>query len=333
MEKQLLFIRFSALGDILLTFPALKKFRQLNPGAAVHFLTKEKFSSILIASGLVDKVHTIPNHASLFDLYRTVRALKTFRYSLVFDLHRNLRSRLVSFWLGRPYRRVRKHRFLEWFLFLGRKSFFRFFGFSELSRWNEACRTVLGDESSSVLLESPLVDFSLFGNSDFSESLSKKKYICICAESAWPQKQWLAERFIEVATDLTRKGHSVVWLGLEPIADVAKIEGTIDFTAKLSITETAFVLQNAKLLICNDSGLMHLAEVAGLPVIAIFGPTTRELGFAPRLSKSKIVETDLWCRPCSKTGRLCFRIQNRRQCLTDVTVEMVLNATYSALID
>ena len=102
---------------------------------------------------------------------------------------------------------------------------------------------------------------------------------------------------------------------------------------KLSLAELTTVLKQARLLVCNDSGLMHLAERVGTSAVSIFGPTSPELGFAPVLPKSRMVQTDLWCRPCSKTGKYCFRIQNHHKCLSDITVPMVFSEINGVLGD
>ena len=56
-----------------------------------------------------------------------------------------------------------------------------------------------------------------------------------------------------------------------------------------------YVLSKAKLLVTNDTGAMHIAEAAGTPVLAIFGPTVRQFGFAPWRKESRVIETELDC--------------------------------------
>jgi ADP-heptose:LPS heptosyltransferase len=86
-------------------------------------------------------------------------------------------------------------------------------------------------------------------------------------------------------------------------------------------------LSGARALLSNDSGLMHLAEAVGTPVVAIYGPTSRELGFGPGMELSRVVEAgSLWCRPCSKTGRWCIRPFERRKCLRTISTNSVIAA-------
>jgi heptosyltransferase-2 len=125
---------------------------------------------------------------------------------------------------------------------------------------------------------------------------------------------------------LRLKNFGIVWVGLRSIPIEIKQPTDIDLSGATDIKSVAWVLSQMRLLVCNDSGLMHLAEACGVPVVGIFGPTSKELGFAPSLKKSRIVEKDLWCRPCSKTGRACLRLTDRYKCLNLISSEDVLGA-------
>jgi ADP-heptose:LPS heptosyltransferase len=89
------------------------------------------------------------------------------------------------------------------------------------------------------------------------------------------------------------------------------------------LPDVAGELARCSLLATNDSGLMHLAEAVGTPVVALFGPTVRQWGFFPRLPGSVVVETPLECRPCSRNGkRECHR--GDLACLQHIEVDEVL---------
>jgi 3-deoxy-D-manno-octulosonic-acid transferase len=80
----------------------------------------------------------------------------------------------------------------------------------------------------------------------------------------------------------------------------------LNLAGKLSLTETTLAIQTIRLLVTNDSGLLHIAEACQIPVVALFGPTAGELGFSPRLANSLMASSKIGCRPCSKHGqRLC----------------------------
>ena len=87
---------------------------------------------------------------------------------------------------------------------------------------------------------------------------------------------------------------------------------------------TADLLKNAIAYIGGDTGLAHLSEAVGTPVVMIFGPTRPELGFGPWREKSVAVNSDVFCSPCSKDGRICFRITDPYACLSRISVDSVL---------
>ncbi len=316
--QKVLVIRFSSVGDIVLTFPALRFLSQNQ--VEIHYLTKAQFAPLVEMSGLVHVVHTISDHASLKELLLKTESLKQISFSHVFDLHRNLRSWIVVKVLKAKASRIRKFRFKEFFLFIFRKKIFNWI-FRPIDRAKEAVVTVGGAEVTTGILldktkETHIID------------LPKNNFICICAESAWPQKQWSIKCFLELAQILSEKGYGIVWLGLKSLTTPPN---SLNLIAKLTLPQTAQVLKKAKLLICNDSGLMHLSEAVGTPVVTIFGPTTVEIGFSPRLPQSRIVEAKLWCRPCSKSGRFCIRFVKPYKCLQDISVQNVLTYALEVL--
>ena len=326
--RRVLVIRFSSLGDVILTFSALAQLAQ--EGCEVHFLTKEAFRPLVSFNSHVFRIHTISNRASFSELRQKTQELKQFQFDHVYDLHRNIRSWAASFLLGVPKSRIWKHRFKEFFLYFFHHRIFGLVRLSPIGRAAEAQNLVRGTSSRSA-------SRSVIQIEQHHESVQSlvmrfpKGYVCVAIESAWIEKEWPAERFIEIAKRLALSETGVVWIGLRALPSQAQLEGAVDLTGKLTIKEVASVLSRARMLLSNDSGLMHLSEAVGTPVTAIFGPTTRELGFAPSLSSSQIAEVDLWCRPCSKTGRWCIRPIERRKCLTELTTDSVWSVVKSVL--
>jgi len=92
----------------------------------------------------------------------------------------------------------------------------------------------------------------------------------------------------------------------------------------LSWRELAETLVRCWFLVSNDTGMVHFAEALGVPVVALFGPTSPFLGFAPHLERSRVVQAQLGCRPCSTDGALCYwRGEARYQCLKRIDVTEV----------
>lgn len=125
--------------------------------------------------------------------------------------------------------------------------------------------------------------------------------------SVWPTKRWKAEGFVRVARELRAKGFGICLVGAPGEEEIAKsienqVPGCLNYCGKTSLFEMYELFREGEILICNDSGAMHMAAVAGLPTVAVFGPTTKELGYRPWQDRAVIVEKDLPCRPCGKHG-------------------------------
>lgn len=149
--------------------------------------------------------------------------------------------------------------------------------------------------------------------------------------SVWATKRWLPEGFAEVCRALSARGFTPVLVGGRddaPVtAEVARLAGagTVDFAAKTSLPELAALARRARVFVSNDSGPMHIAAAVGTPVVAIFGPTTPALGFAPRIRASEIVERALECRPCHKHGPKVCPLGHFR-CMREIGAGEVLSA-------
>ena len=92
---------------------------------------------------------------------------------------------------------------------------------------------------------------------------------------------------------------------------------------KTSLKETMSLLSPARLCIGNDSGMNHIAEAYGVPCVTLFGPTDSRFGFAPHGSKSCFLEKELFCRPCSTTGKdPCYR--DRHYCMEEISIMDVM---------
>ena len=145
----------------------------------------------------------------------------------------------------------------------------------------------------------------------FDESLPKlnpdgKRMIVLCPGAKHATKQWLAERWITLGQMLIQDDYQVIILGSTSEATlVQEIVSAIPQAVSVinpAIPEAAALLKKAAVVVCNDSGLMHLAAGMNTPLVAIFGPTVPEFGFFPFRANSKVIEHKLPCRPCSAMG-------------------------------
>ncbi|MEA1997292.1 MAG: glycosyltransferase family 9 protein, partial [Gemmatimonadota bacterium] len=149
-----------------------------------------------------------------------------------------------------------------------------------------------------------------------------------------------AERFATAAGVLAgRLGLKVLVLGSardnEECGAVARMLGEkscLNLAGKLDIRASAAAVERSCCLITNDTGLMHIATATGTPVAAVFGPTTRHLGYFPYRAdkKSVVIEEKLYCRPCTHNGRKRCPLRHFR-CMLDIEPERVSEAVIGLL--
>jgi heptosyltransferase-2 len=154
----------------------------------------------------------------------------------------------------------------------------------------------------------------------------------LCPGASFSNKQWLPERFAELAGLIMKeKLGQVVFLGgpgdkviCDSIISLTS-EKILNLAGNLTLLESAALAHMATAVVSNDSGMLHLAQSQGTPVIAIFGPTSRELGFFPLPAKSMVVEHKVSCRPCTTKG-LNHCPKGHFQCMKGIEAAKVFEA-------
>jgi len=330
-----LIIRLSSLGDILLTTPVLRLLREHCPVARIDFLTKAAYKDLLCANPCVDRV-------LLFDpqqgFRQTLHTLRQTRYDVVVDLHRTLRSRLL-------FRGLMAERKLTYAKRTVRRALLVHLGWNTL-RAMTPVPELYAAPLRHLGLTAPLPPVEMHLTPASRETMRtyvrqalphsvERPLLALAPGARWPTKRWPVERFAAVAQELaqTQRAAVVVLGGVEDVPLAQELcqrlrVPVLDSTGKLSLMHTAALLQQCRLLLSNDSGLMHMATALRVPVVAIFGPTVQEFGFYPFKACTQVISADLPCRPCSTKGSArCPR--GHHQCMQQVTVAQVGTAAHT----
>ena len=167
--------------------------------------------------------------------------------------------------------------------------------------------------------------------------------IGLCPSARHWNKIWLKERFAETAASLSVAHHaSVVLFGSqieeelcrEVEAEILRLDSGVrvaNLAGKLTLVESAAVMDHCSIVITNDSGLMHMAAARKRKVVAVFGPTVREFGFFPTGALSTVIEHPLLdCRPCTHVG-LPECPKGHFRCMTDIPASRVIDAAAQLL--
>ena len=338
-RSRILIIRFSSLGDIILLTPLFREVKRCFPNAEIDFLTSTTFAGVCANNPHISKTIAIDRKNSQSELEHFIRHHNPADYDLVIDAHHSIRSRLFLLkWLGLFYR------FRHKITVIDKRSFKRNLllttginlmknAVSQRNAYLNLIAPLVGSESLSAKTE-------LFPSSDDKQRAKKiiqkhrldgKRLVAVGPGASFAGKCWPKESYLALTDTLEQAGYPVILLGAKGeseqqwIVEHSSIP-PLNLAGQLSYLETAALLEHCALVVANDSAVVHFAEAMNVPALAIFGPTVREFGYGPFLEKSKTMQVELSCRPCSRNGKGKCTNPIERQCLRDITVDAILKA-------
>ncbi len=311
-------IRFSSIGDIVLTMPAVHELKRIYPNSAIHFITKESFRSLVESDPAIKTVHSLDTSGDISSLTQKLTAEK---FDLIIDLHDNLRSRAICSKLKVPVKRYKKDRFrrLSYLWFKKREPV--------TPIWKRYCESF----SSHATVPDFSVNLPKQARLKAVEILGDTPTLVIAPGSTWATKEWPLEKYRELGNLLSNQPFKVAVIGGAKDVEVQKVlseslgDQLIPLAGTLSITESAAIAAKASLLLTVDTGMMHIGSAFVRPMIVLFGSTVQEFGFFPASSKATIMQRDIDCRPCSHTGKKSCPKHHFR-CMKEISSEEIATA-------
>jgi ADP-heptose:LPS heptosyltransferase len=336
-----LIIRFSSIGDIVLTTPVVRCLKKQVAAAEVHYLTKASFLPILSADPYIDKIHVLGD-----DLAGAITELEKEDFDYVIDLHHNLRTLRVK-------RALRK------------KSFsFNKLNWEKLSlvlfKWNWMPDKHIVDRyldtvcSFGVKNDGAGLHYYIPAGEEVRETDIPTShlagYVGLVIGAALNTKKMPLHKLKDVCFAID---HPVILLGGPEDAawgeELAALDPVKIYNAcgKFSLNESADLVRRARVIVTPDTGLMHIAAAFKRPVISVWGNTVPAFGMAPYYGDNYLEATatgtggtagpfdiveikGLGCRPCSKIGyKKCPR--GHFKCMELIRPEEVLEKVYARL--
>jgi lipopolysaccharide heptosyltransferase II len=331
--SNILIIRFSSIGDIVLASPVVRFLRERFPDSRIDFLTKKKYAELLRWNPGLTNIILFDEDAD--DLKALRARIREMRYDLIVDLHNSLRSIYLRTFSGaRRVRVFRKHAFRRFLLVRFKKNLYRR-PTTVVERYIDTVR-IYGDPTATT--DFPLPDDLVRTATGvvYSGKFTPEDRLVGFAPTAMHfTKRWPMDRFVRAGIALaTGQKVRILIFGSQDEAEYcsdiahminsgASAHAAESFAGRLSLSETAAAAGLCSVMVSNDTGLMHIAEARGVPVVALFGSSVKEFGFAPLGPKSVLVENaGLACRPCSHVGRKeCPK--EHFKCMKDITPERV----------
>ena len=326
-SKKILIIRFSSIGDIVLSTSFLSTIKAQFPNSEVHFLTLDRFSSILENQPNVDRLIVLNSKSGYKDLLGLNNIIKKSNYDKIFDLHSSIRSLIITLGLNDIVSRIKKPRLFRFLLFQFHVNLFPK-NFSAIHMYHQCLDTNLESDYPSTHLVVTSLERKI-AKKMLKEYGVNGQFIALVPGAAWERKQWSVEKYGEVINMITSSSKmNLVMFGSEKdeindrIANL-NVEVT-NMSGKTNLRQAMSLLSLSKVVFGSDTGLLHIAEALGIPVNMILGPTSQETGGGVNLKSSKNIEVDIWCRPCSQNGQKhCYR--SKQYCMENISAEKVVS--------
>jgi ADP-heptose:LPS heptosyltransferase len=308
---KILVVRLSSFGDIVLTFPFINELRRLYPDSEITFLTKPQYAEAAGLHPLINKVITYNPGIN--------KTIKNSGFDVIFDLQKNQRTLLMLSFSGTKVFRVKKDtmkkRILAEFKINLLKS-----APPVYKRYLLALKKYNSEASEEYT-----------GTADLKcdEYTGEKEYIVVSPSSKHFTKRYPKQKFFEILEGVKK---TIIFTGDDNETDrevcgylESKIKRAVNMCGKSSFGKLAGLIKNSEMVICNDSGVLHLAEALGKKTIVFFGSTVKEFGFYPQLKSTIIYENKgLKCRPCTHIGRQnCPK--GHFKCMNDIDTKGIKN--------
>jgi len=299
--QKILIIRFSSIGDIVLTSPLLRAIKQQKPYMEVHYLSKKKFASVLENNPHIDRLILLDNN-----IKETIKILKKEKYNYIIDLHKNLRTFRIKKCLKVPASSFEKLNWEKWLLVK--------FNINNLPKTHIVQRYFKTLENLGVKDDGKGLEYysGLETQTEINGLPTEiaDNFAAIVIGGTYYTKQLPIIKLLELIQTVSIP---VILLGGPD--DIALAQKTVEKStkqvyntvAKSSLNESAEILKRSKFVVSGDTGLMHIAAAYQKKIFSVWGNTVPSFGMTPYIpgkpKLSVIIENnELSCRPCSKLG-------------------------------
>jgi len=317
---KLLIIRFSSIGDIVLTTPLIRCLKEQVKDAEIHFLVKKQFYPVIKANPYIDKFHQLDNHYGTL-----ISILKKENFHYIIDLHHNLRTfrlklslRILSF----SFDKLNVKKWLLVNLKINKLPDIHI-----VDRYFQTVRLfdVVNDNKGLNYHIPPGEEIPV---SDLPEEY-RQGFIVVVIGAKHFTKQIPDEKLIDLCNHIR---YPVILLGSKEDFEKAEhvkdncTKDVMNFCGRYSINQSASLIEQSKLVITPDTGLMHIAAAFGKKINSLWGNTVPEFGMSPYMADpdSRIFEIKgLKCRPCSKIGFKKCPLKHFR-CMKDIDIKEVI---------
>jgi ADP-heptose:LPS heptosyltransferase len=297
---KILILRFSSIGDIVLTTPIVRCIKNQIKGAEVHYSTKKEYHTLISNNPYIDKSHLL--NGSLKELIKT---LKAEQFDCIIDLHKNLRTLKIKKGLGIKSTAFPKVNWQKWLMVNTHLNYLP--NVHIVDRYFEAVKHL------EVINDQKGLDFNIPQTSevDVNTEFKTSDYISVAVGAKFATKQVPVEKLAEILEPIEK---TIVLLGGkedfkkgEELSSLLTHKNVYNTCGAYNLLSSGSIVQQSSLLITADTGLMHIASAFNTPIVSIWGNTVPDFGMYPykplNPDSFSIHQVEgLKCRPCSKIG-------------------------------
>jgi ADP-heptose:LPS heptosyltransferase len=301
---KILIIRFSSIGDIVLTTPVIRSVKQQIPNVQLHYATKQSFENILEHNPYIDKLFLLQNNNEK----KLIEELVKEQYDAIIDLHHNIRTlKIKRAFKGVPAYSYNKLNIEKW-LYTALK-------INKLPKVHIVDRYMNTVKELDVVNDGKGLDYFIPVKDEVPlhdiPTSHQLGYIALVVGAALATKQMPLNKLVELCNAIQYpiiliggKEDMVLGNAIEISVNDLKIYNAC---GKFNLHESAFLVKNCKLVITHDTGLMHIAAAFKKPIISVWGNTVPQFGMYPYFGNTTVPHfvnevSNLHCRPCSKIG-------------------------------
>jgi ADP-heptose:LPS heptosyltransferase len=326
VKQDLLIIRFSSMGDVILAAALFTYIKTVNAAARLHFVTNDLYAPLFKDDPRLIAVYGV----SAANMQATFAALARTSWTRIIDLQNSRKSRRLCrrYFSAQPTGRFEKHH--------GERTILLY---TRINRYHDvppvAERYIAtAGFSSTQPHDTPPPTLQLPSATDRATGFFNKReampILALMPFCAWKNKEWPVEYFRAVGTHFRDQGWNILIAGgpeeqsrAEALARLIGA-GAASIAGQLTLAETGSALGACRLALGGDTGLSHLARALGVRTGILFGPTTHHFGFYPFGEPAfRIFERPMWCRPChAHGGNACWRMC--RRCLEGIKPQEVI---------
>ncbi len=321
MKVKFLVIRFSSIGDIVLTTPVIRGLKQQVENAEVHFVTKEKHACLVNSNPYIDKVHLLGS-----SLGAIINELEAENFDYIIDLHQNFRSNKI-----RRRLKVQSYSFnkLNW-----QKMLMVRFKINKLPEQHIVDRYLETVSIFDIKDDGEGLDFFIKEGEDFKSDelpdMFKNGYVAFVIAGTYFTKKMPPAKVSQICQNIP---YPVILLGGRNEYDegeqvLSQSKGNVlNYAGKISLNQSASLVRDARVVVTNDTGMMHIAAAFKKKVLSFWGNTIPEFGMVPYRAdeSSEIMQIeDLKCRPCSKLGhQKCPK--KHFKCMEEIDINLAID--------